>query len=282
MENKRFLIIIGQPKAGTTSLYKWLSQHPEIEKSIVKETRFFLDKNYPLPRSSEYNSKNLSEYFNFFHDKQKKVYLESTPDYLYCNTALHIKSLLPNAKIIALHREPVARTVSSFNFYKQLGNLSNDLSFETYVEEQFSLQDLSELLEYRVIEQNKYEKYITPFRKVFLDDLIEIKFEELKTNPEAVLKDIYKEIGIQDNFKLKDFRVENKTMQAKNIFLSRLYYVVRAQVLYILKPKGMFKRYLSILSKSLRGLIEQDLKLDSISINDSLRVRIQKDSMRSD
>lgn len=40
---KKFIIIGGTSKAGTTSLYRYLSDHPMISQSKLKETGFFLD-----------------------------------------------------------------------------------------------------------------------------------------------------------------------------------------------------------------------------------------------
>ena len=37
------LIIAGAPKCGTTSLFRWIDEHPEAEGSSVKETCFFVD-----------------------------------------------------------------------------------------------------------------------------------------------------------------------------------------------------------------------------------------------
>ena len=44
----RYLIIGGTTKAGTTSLHAYLSDHPQVCASSIKETRFFLDRDYPL------------------------------------------------------------------------------------------------------------------------------------------------------------------------------------------------------------------------------------------
>ena len=44
----RFLIIGGASKAGTTSMFSYLAEHPQICASHAKETRFFLDSDYPL------------------------------------------------------------------------------------------------------------------------------------------------------------------------------------------------------------------------------------------
>jgi len=53
--NREFLIIGGTSKAGTTSLYTYLADHPQICPSALKETRFFLDSDYPLPVSRCFN-----------------------------------------------------------------------------------------------------------------------------------------------------------------------------------------------------------------------------------
>lgn len=64
----QYLIIGGTPKAGTTSLYKWLSDHPDVCPSSLKETRFFLDWDYPLSSSAQYNGKNLEQYAVFLNN----------------------------------------------------------------------------------------------------------------------------------------------------------------------------------------------------------------------
>ena len=48
-QGESFLIIAGASKAGTTSVFNYLANHPQICASVAKETRFFLDLDYPLP-----------------------------------------------------------------------------------------------------------------------------------------------------------------------------------------------------------------------------------------
>src|SRR4028119_1824807 len=88
------LIIAGVAKAGTTSLFNYLAQHPEVFPSDVKETRYFdalrfgeqLD---PLERYAEYFRRRTSE----------RYAVEATPSYFQggSRTAGAIRPALPGA-----------------------------------------------------------------------------------------------------------------------------------------------------------------------------------------
>ncbi|MEW6715877.1 MAG: hypothetical protein AB1345_00005, partial [Chloroflexota bacterium] len=84
-DEKRFLIIAGTTRAGTTSLFKYLSDHPDVCAASVKETGFFLDADYPNPPPTKYRAEDgLSRYESYFSScPEKPVRLEATPGYLY-------------------------------------------------------------------------------------------------------------------------------------------------------------------------------------------------------
>lgn len=65
-DDQLYLIIGGTTKAGTTSIFRYLSAHPDVCASSLKETRFFLDKDYPLPSTNRFNGSNLECYRVFF------------------------------------------------------------------------------------------------------------------------------------------------------------------------------------------------------------------------
>ena len=85
VEEFSYLVIGGVPKAGTTSLFAWLSMHPDVCASSLKETRFFLDASSPLPSAKRFTGENLQEYGRFFRDCPKEftgIRIDTTPDYL--------------------------------------------------------------------------------------------------------------------------------------------------------------------------------------------------------
>jgi len=97
--------IVGAPKSGTTSLYKYLSTHPNIFMSTPKEPNFF---------SSDLNGLNcvntLDEYQSLFKKTNKSQIIigEASVWYLYSEKALtNIYDYNNNAKIIVMLRNPI-------------------------------------------------------------------------------------------------------------------------------------------------------------------------------
>src|SRR6266513_2759700 len=98
--NYKFLIIGGTSKAGTTSVFNYLTNHPQIC-SFTKETRFFLDTDYPLPSDKRYEKNGPEAYLSFFesggYQPSENWRLEATPDYLYSPSTAHaIRKTLVN------------------------------------------------------------------------------------------------------------------------------------------------------------------------------------------
>src|SRR5688572_22585305 len=72
------LVIAGVPKAGTTSLFSYLTQHPEVCGSDVKEPRYF----NPLRLGSELGP--IEDYAaHFGHCAGQRYAMEASPGYSY-------------------------------------------------------------------------------------------------------------------------------------------------------------------------------------------------------
>ena len=60
-------IVAGAPKCGTTSVFRYLADHPEVCASNVKETRFLIDPGYPLfDAAANFSIHGLGGYERFF------------------------------------------------------------------------------------------------------------------------------------------------------------------------------------------------------------------------
>ncbi|MFC4233738.1 sulfotransferase family protein [Thalassospira xianhensis] len=104
--------IIGAPKCGTTSMAKWLSEHPEIFIPPEKELHFFC---FDFPHHDKYWKKNFDEYEKFFSkaDQQHIAVGEASTHYWGSSVAIgEILSYAPNAKFIAMLRAPHEMAVS--------------------------------------------------------------------------------------------------------------------------------------------------------------------------
>src|ERR1700733_8619605 len=121
------LFIVGAAKCGTTSLYEYLNQHPEIYMCPVKEPHFFSNKvenlNKDLYRAPEpgkkYHTKVIKDidvYTSLFDDGAAyKIRGEASPSYLWdSDVAQKLYQYNPNAKIIIILRDPIDRLVSAY------------------------------------------------------------------------------------------------------------------------------------------------------------------------
>jgi hypothetical protein len=111
--------IIGAAKAGTTSLHHYLDQHPEIQMSAVKEPNFFSGPagDFPFPIGKVVSR--LDEYEGLF-DPEFAVRGEASVGYSNHprrkGVPAAIRELVPEARFIYLVRDPVARTVSQYQY----------------------------------------------------------------------------------------------------------------------------------------------------------------------
>jgi hypothetical protein len=102
-------VVIGAQKCGTTSLHYYLDQHPEISMARAKELNFF------VVRGTW--TKGLDWYAAQF-DASAPVRGESSP--AYTNYPVHegvparMHSVVPNAKLVFLVRDPIERIVSQY------------------------------------------------------------------------------------------------------------------------------------------------------------------------
>ena len=102
--------ILGTQKAGTSSLYRMLIQHPEVTGPIIsKELQFFNKiETLSLDRIREYERLFFPDWF-----KQRKRSFEATPEYLFHEQVPQmLKEYAPNSKFIILLRDPVERAFS--------------------------------------------------------------------------------------------------------------------------------------------------------------------------
>jgi hypothetical protein len=217
------LIIAGVNKGGTTSLFSYLSEHPEICASSVKETCFFL----PLLYGDKAPS--IEEYEGYFaHYKGEKHVMEATPGYIYGGSeiARTIDREIENVRILIMLRNPIDRLISFYKSKKSRMELDQNLSFDEYIE--LCRKMSGERREkrnnrYWGVEGGFYVDYLNEWWAVFGDRLRIFFFDQLKQSPMSLLKDVCEWMQIDpDVFDPENLRVENKTMGFRSGMLHRL------------------------------------------------------------
>lgn len=105
--------IVGQPKTGTTALYEILSQHPQIYMPAIKEPDFFatdLRRRF-TPFGADASPETLADYLALYGQAQgeQRTGDASVTTYLVSRVAAaNIRAVRPDARIIAILREPAS------------------------------------------------------------------------------------------------------------------------------------------------------------------------------
>ncbi len=183
-------IIIGAQKAGTSSLYFYLSQHPGITVSATKEIHYY---NYYALRG-----KGLGWYRSFFPlmlSSKHQVTGEASPYYLFDeNVPPRIKKDIPDVKLIALLRNPIDRAYSAYNMNKRQENRKDFPTFE----EAISNEDMSSEQSVLYLFRGRYADHIKNWHRHFnRDQFLFIKSEEFFQNPKKTLGEVYEFLGVE-------------------------------------------------------------------------------------
>jgi len=187
-------LIIGDIKPGSTSLYYYLHQHPDVFMPTgMKELRYFsYDSGNSYQRTAKSTRvRSLVEYESWFRDcGTASAVGEASPNYLRSPVAAgNIKRELQNPKLIVSLRNPVDRLYSMYLMDVRSG--SKDKSFEatafsedcTWIKGNFVAHDLRKF----------YELFPRERIKVIL-------FDDLVSSAEAVTRELYQFLSVDDNF----------------------------------------------------------------------------------
>jgi hypothetical protein len=210
-------VIAGVNKAGTTSLFVSLSEHPDIAPSAVKETRFFLPARYGEPVGP------APEYDAYFADAAGSVRLEATPSLVYGGAAVAavVDEVLTDARVIVVLREPVKRTISFFEYQKTRLRIPADMRIEDYLAHADSLGPDAfgdpENERWFAVGGSRYADFLPAWIEQFGDRLRVIAFEDATADPAAVLTDTITWLGLDPGRLPADaLSSENRTMAYKS------------------------------------------------------------------
>lgn len=256
------IFIGGVFKAGTTSLFTYMSKHPDIGVSSEKELGYFIPLQFgrdPLP-IEEY-----TKYFKHLAFGSHKYVLEASPGYLYGGEkiAKYMKNLLGNYKIIFILRNPKERLVSFYKYLKtgyiyayadrlsmEQKDFINNMRFDNYQLESLNymkscIQDESREYVLSGIKYSLYADYLQEwFNTLDREEVRVFSFEDIKANPQLVLYQICQWLQIPENVYVNyKFEVQNKTINFKYIVLHKLATYLNRKFEFLLRKNPQFKSF---------------------------------------
>jgi len=213
------LLIAGVAKAATTSLFRYLGQHPDVYPAPKKELRYFTTLRYgePLPPLGDYAR-------NFAHSDGERYRMEATPGYYAGGrtVAEAVDRLLPDVRVIVSLRDPVQRCWSWYQFVRSTARIPKEMAFAEYVDRCMRLHDEG-TDGHRVNQQfwglggGCYDLWLDPWLEVFGHRFRIEFFEDVVRDSPGVVKGLCDWLEI-DSAVCAGFAyaVENKTVQYKN------------------------------------------------------------------
>jgi hypothetical protein len=183
-------IIIGGMKCGTSSLFKYLCQHPQLFGSSHKEVRFFAREDFYSQGEKWYRA-----HFPRLQDMPAgSLAFEATPDYLFFpDVASRMAAILPDLKLVALLRNPTERAISHYFHNLKKGREKQDI---------LAAMEHHEAVYKR---RGRYKEQIERYYNSFGPDRLKIvESERLFQKPNEALQDVYEFLGIERDFQVPD------------------------------------------------------------------------------
>ncbi|MCB9283020.1 MAG: sulfotransferase domain-containing protein [Lewinellaceae bacterium] len=263
-------IICGAPKAGTTSLYHYLSQHPEVCMSSIKETDFF-QHNY---------GKGLSWFKSLYeHYNGEKAIGEVSPGNMITPEApQRIHDFIPDAKLIFILRDPIDRIWSHFQFEKYRGLIDPVETFAGFLSspQKYPFLERYKQLGFYYNQLKEYQQFFSP------EQMLILQYEDFKEDPTSFVNCILGFIGVNQIEQL-DFSERKNT--TKELRFKRVYSILRKvakPLKYILTDNPENKLWWSVKS-GIRDLFLSKGKRKDVPDEESIKylISLYKDQVQA-
>jgi hypothetical protein len=198
------VVVLGVAKAGTTSLYHYFRQHPQVAVASVREPKFLFYAGYlrnPVERSlRNVTVRTQAQYEALFSGKgQFPARVDISPVYFAYpdQTILGIKQYVPEAKLIVIYRQPVDRAYSAYVMHVREGQEPiRDFVKAVEVEEAFLPRPEGRRRNY--LGGSWYaartRKYLDAFPR---DQMHFLLYDDFVSDPAGFMRSIYHILGVE-------------------------------------------------------------------------------------
>jgi hypothetical protein len=257
-------LIIGAMKCGTTSVYHYLREHPDVYMPPNKEPEFFSDERVW--------KKGLEWYEALFSGRRsERAVGEASTDYakhpFFPDIPSRIANVAPNMKFIYVLRSPVERVYSHYvhNYYKgqEVRSLADAVLNDDYY-----------------VQISRYYYQMEQYWKYFPEHNLKIVFvEDIKKDPLAVIRELYCFLGVDDSFvpdSINEKRHETKNKGGMDNALLRL---VKRIPLYHSLSARLSEKQKSYLTPLLRTRVAAPDRM-TLDIAAKVSDRVEQDVLR--
>lgn len=213
-------LIIGAQKSGTTSLYAYLCQHPQLFSSPLKKEIHFFDSG----KHKKTDSFERGEIWYRAHFPRKREVgedskiFEASPLYLFHPLAPErIFNLAPKTKLIALLRNPAERAISHYmmtkrKYFEPLPMLEAFQREEERLDQVLNERDYKNeyFIRYTYKSRGRYKEQLERYLQFFpAQQILLINSEEFFNDPHESLNRVFDFVGVDAGFKIDDVAPRN-------------------------------------------------------------------------
>jgi hypothetical protein len=235
-------LIVGTGKAGTTSLYHYLRQHPQIYMSEIKEPCYFASEvrienlapshlrhirrqSRKTTRPAEWIISKWEDYLELFKNARTQTAIgEASVAYLWSRTAPeNIASRIPAAKIVMILRDPANRAFSQYLHQLSIGLIR--CSFREHIEKAMRYSDPKISAYNPFLEVGLYHQQVKRYFDRFPRENIRIYwFEEAWREPDRLFTDLFQFLGVDPAVRPD---TSQRSLERKEPRLATLNYVAK-------------------------------------------------------
>lgn len=178
--------LAGAPKAGTTSLFRCLAQHPDIAVAAIKEPCFFAPE-VPVDAATSAHRASWEAYAALFHNAgTRRAIGEGSVAYFSSHSApASIHARLPHAKILLMLRDPADRLFAHYSAARTSG--ARHASFGEWLDAEQRAEDARQP-RWGAIWAGYYGAHLARYRSIFAPAQIHIElYEHFAASPDDVI-----------------------------------------------------------------------------------------------
>lgn len=208
--------LIGIQKAGTTTLNDWISQHSQVYcYNSLKDIPLFVK----FPEPDKLNKRLLLETPAY---QNEPVVFHAAVNYIFYPSLLQqIAAKQPAAKLLLILRNPVARAISSYFYFRKMMRETRDIETALIYQPKKDFEITRDNNDFTYIEHGFYYEQLKNCLQYFSkEQLLVLDYDELKNNPGKLLQEVFHFLHIDETFK-PDLTAKNITGELKSKYLQQ-------------------------------------------------------------
>ena len=210
-------LVIGAQKSGTSSMFSYLKQHPQVLRPIFKEPYFF-DRQYHRGLAWYGSNFPSQRAVNRLNDRMGRAHLtfEATATYIFDeHVPARVARDLKTRKFILLLRNPAERVISAFQHARRMGIESRSLAeavesdMQRYRAEAAGEKENGQHPRPSYLKRGIYHEAVARWQSVFSpDDLLVLQSETLFAEPAKVMTEVFQFLDLPQPSRI-DFEPQN-------------------------------------------------------------------------